>query len=631
MDKIEDKKYLEVLRPQRELGSSDPSTQTPFVKTLGDESLLVDFYQFNSTQRALPPPTNRVQPRFFNPLPGIAEPGGDPKDDDKKDQASSQVSSSTGLPRMSDKEYSHWKHQYESALEQLQNLELVARSQAIADLKEILRSPSFNMAARMATRRNELLPSMSPEVWKELVSDPAFRQDIIAITKTHVDLPKEQAKEISEADWLHLAALHAPSTVHFYQLMNSLGRHAENPYFDVLIDFAEMGLELWPQEKGLRRISFIYNPALTNRQVDYLIRLARTMKDPFRMDIGDTEPVAQGFRRLTQVDHAGTIIHVDLSGGSLSGRWIELLASAPLLKGVRDLDLSRNSVTGMDVIFLISSPKLTELEELNLSENPIFTHDNDGSEIKASWRSLGATNQLQNLSKLDLSNTGLRANNLATLLEDVTGEPFSRLTHLNLSKNPFLEDESGIRILVQSSVLMGNVTHLTLRGAVEGYEINDVGMSALVESPYTKNIVSLDLGENIIGDAGMEAFAKGSWDSLKFLNLEGNPIGPLGIQALAEAEQLPGFEVLNLSKINLGGETMGLLANAPHLEGVKQLILHNCSLDAEAMEALLQSPLMDGLESLDISYNFFSLKEVLELIAQSPHSSNLSSQEWYSH
>lgn len=89
------------------------------------------------------------------------------------------------------------------------------------------------------------------------------------------------------------------------------------------------------------------------------------------------------------------------------------------------------------------------------------------------------------------------------------------------------------------------------RDPIRHLVLTDAGahFDALFRSPHLGRLVSLELWDNKIGDAGLKALAASPHlRKLRWLGLAGNKLTPVGIEALAASKKLPSLQFVNLSR-----------------------------------------------------------------------------------
>jgi len=139
-------------------------------------------------------------------------------------------------------------------------------------------------------------------------------------------------------------------------------------------------------------------------------------------------------------------------------------------------------------------------------------------------------------------------------------------------------------------------------------------VSALAQSPHLGQLVTLNLGHNALGDAGLQALANSTavprladlWlanngigddgvialarapllAQLRTLRLNGNPLGDPGIQALAASPHAGGLHGLHLGATRCTDAGALALAASPHLPALRWLVVKKCPLGEPGAAAL---------------------------------------------
>jgi uncharacterized protein (TIGR02996 family) len=230
-------------------------------------------------------------------------------------------------------------------------------------------------------------------------------------------------------------------------------------------------------------------------------------------------------------------------------RFTAALAAAPRLPALKELRLFWTGMYAEGAVALATSPLLAGLTSLDLHWNNI---DAEGAEA------LTRSPCLSQLTRLDLADNRLGERG-ALVLADLPQR--SQLAHLNLWEN----------------------------------RIGGRGAAALVAAPYLRRLKSLRLGLNQIGDAGAAALAA-SFDlpALTWLDLYDNGIGDAGAEALAASPHLTHLTCLELANINappaanhIGDAGAIALAASPYLAGLTRLNLDGNPIGSRGQQALL--------------------------------------------
>jgi uncharacterized protein (TIGR02996 family) len=218
---------------------------------------------------------------------------------------------------------------------------------------------------------------------------------------------------------------------------------------------------------------------------------------------------------------------------------------------------------------------------------------------------------LEHLVELGLDGNRLDLDGLRALVES---PHLPRLTKLKLSRNK-LPPEAG-DILAASR--WPRLAELDLADN----QLGDAGVEALVKARQLGQLVRLNLGSNRIRDGGAQALAAArSLPALQDLSLDRNRIRG-GLAALLGSACLPALRRLVLSDNRAGGGALRSLARAGAVVRQGALILDGNLLDARAAEALAAWPGLAGVTQLDLNFNDLGDAGAAALAA-SPHLAGL--------
>lgn len=147
-----------------------------------------------------------------------------------------------------------------------------------------------------------------------------------------------------------------------------------------------------------------------------------------------------------------------------------------------------------------------------------------------------------NLRELDLGNTRLNNHGLRVL----ANQSFAcNLTKLDISKNAVTE--AGLEVISNFT----NLKSLTIIGVYARCDgkhrsLNDVGLAVIARAPCAANLTQLNISQNNITDAGLEA-SIAAFINLKGLNIgKYGDIGDVGLAAIAKAPCASNLTYLNL-------------------------------------------------------------------------------------
>ena len=314
-----------------------------------------------------------------------------------------------------------------------------------------------------------------------------------------------------------------------------------------------------------------YEPRRAQREkraLDLLGNHRSAWQLPFAPDV--TPPFAQTFRR-------GFVEHLTLTGagfGALAGR----CGRETPLREVHLLDLTP------DDIALFDSPELGRLSGIGLGFNPFAPLMGGGH--------LGGI-RLPRLRRLGVAHTGIVPGQLASI-SDVLELP--ALQTLDVSGNRL--GLGGANDLA-NTVAFASLTELRL-GVIDAemdyaHLIRAVGAAVLARSPHLKQLRTLDLSGQMIGDGGVRALAESpNFTDLETLDLAANDIGSIGttgLELLTESARLPALRDLDLSGNPLGIAGLDVLAGWPGLDRLRRLSLASINnATSEGWRRLARSP-----------------------------------------
>ena len=165
-----------------------------------------------------------------------------------------------------------------------------------------------------------------------------------------------------------------------------------------------------------------------------------------------------------------------------------------------------------------------------------------------------------------------------------------------------------LRAAPSSCVLLRNMEKLMLHNS--GLTADDVAtIGMILRSRGLPRLNTLFLASNPhIGDAGIlalcEGLFRGSVPSLRKLNIHSSQIGPVGAEALATAlgrGALPGLCSLVLNSNSIGNQgTAALAAPLRKLPALSRLRLARCDLGDEGLASLVTSLGKDDFKSLEV-------------------------------
>jgi uncharacterized protein (TIGR02996 family) len=256
-----------------------------------------------------------------------------------------------------------------------------------------------------------------------------------------------------------------------------------------------------------------------------------------------------------------------------AGKCFPALMESPLLSRIRELDLINCSLGNGGPVLIARARQLARLEVLDLGFNDITDQG---------LRTLADISHLVNLRELSLNDNRQIGTPGVRALAD--SPHFAQLRRLDLSGNGL--SETALKVLINGESL--------------------------------KQLDSLALEGNNIGDGGVEALARS--DLLRrilarspALNLGRNNIGPLGAQALAESPLLEAVETLNLDINAIGDAGLRSLAQSPYLVRLLQLNVSENRIGDAGVLALARSDRPRTLTFIDLTRNFVTSDSIRAL------------------
>ncbi len=232
-----------------------------------------------------------------------------------------------------------------------------------------------------------------------------------------------------------------------------------------------------------------------------------------------------------------------------------------------------------------------------------------------SIHSLDPTVRFHNLSHLDLKGNGLSSDSFARLNTALLRRTTS-LTSLNLADN--IIGNAGARVIANSKY-MNKLTSLNLASN----EIQEAGARAIANSKYMNKLTSLNLASNEIQEAGARAIANSEYmNKLTSLNLADNIIGNAGARAIANSKCMNKLTSLNLADNIIGNAGARAIANSEYMNKLTSLNLADNSIGEAGARAIANSEYMNKLTLLYLADN--SIGEAgARAIANSKYMKNL--------
>ena len=303
-----------------------------------------------------------------------------------------------------------------------------------------------------------------------------------------------------------------------------------------------------------------------------------------------------GVKKLAFAKLKGDPLEVlDLSQNPIGTAGATAIATAPRMRQLQRLVLDTCEIEGLGLVELIRSPIWQTLRWLDLSRNPLGI---------AGARALAEAPKPAHLHTLHLSDVDF---------DDAAGNVLGKvgwlgqLVELELTGNPLRRGALALRDIAP--------THLR-RLALMSIGMERTEAAAL--SKFWPQLVHLTIGDNAIGDAGIERFATTKEASaLQSLGLWKCGLGDDGLELLARA-RCPRLRALQLwGNDKMTGDGIAMLLRAPIMSRVTSLDLRSCELDAESMAIIAKTPMPPALVQLDLRANALDEQSLL-VLADSP-------------
>lgn len=301
-----------------------------------------------------------------------------------------------------------------------------------------------------------------------------------------------------------------------------------------------------------------------------------------------------GVRKLAVPKQGAPFESVDLSMNAVGTELARAIAASPRMAQLQRLVLDTCEVEGLGLIELLRSPAWHTLRILDLSRNPLG---------KAGARALAEAAPPAALHTLRIADVDF---------DDACGPILGKarwlgkLLELDLSGNRLGRGLVGLRDLE-----VDGLRRLALTSA--GMERSE----AVVLSRLWPQLVHLAIGDNAIGDAGLERFATTREATyLRSLSLWQCNLTDDGLELLAGA-RCPRLRSLELWGNRITGAGIAQLLAAPVMQQVTALDLRHCELDARSIEALAGAAIPAALRTLDLRANELT-EQALLVLADSP-------------
>jgi uncharacterized protein (TIGR02996 family) len=290
---------------------------------------------------------------------------------------------------------------------------------------------------------------------------------------------------------------------------------------------------------------------------------------------------ADDFRRLWQSDLVATIDELEVFGTSVSPAVHDLFA-APLASRLRHLSLRSCHLDDEGAMLLAECTALSHLRALDLALNRLTA---------AGVLALACGELFMALERLDLGcNEGIGREGIKHLSQ-------AQLPALKTLGLMACAEHFGTNAIYEAP-WFGQLERLMLRSNLDSSIPFDLQM---YEGPC--RLVSLNLGQNKLGDEDLEELARTPLPALQHLSLEMNQLTGAAVLTLLSAPWARQLVTLDLNDNPVGDEGATRLASAEVLENLEELCLSSSEISDQGAAALAGSPALDWLWRLDLSCN----------------------------
>jgi uncharacterized protein (TIGR02996 family) len=153
---------------------------------------------------------------------------------------------------------------------------------------------------------------------------------------------------------------------------------------------------------------------------------------------------------------------------------------------------------------------------------------------------------------------------------------------------------------------------------LSGNMLTDMGVEALAAAPSLGKLRTLDLSMNDHGPDGMSAvLISPKLAKLTVLRMDSCYSGGFHARTLKRTSRGPTLRVLDLGGMELTAAGMALFAKSPVFQGLWYLRMDSCSLEDSALRSLTASKAFRSLRGLDLANNNLTTKGI-EMLAKWP-------------
>jgi uncharacterized protein (TIGR02996 family) len=239
---------------------------------------------------------------------------------------------------------------------------------------------------------------------------------------------------------------------------------------------------------------------------------------------------------------------------------ITAVAASAVLRELRGLSIA-GDLTTATLATLADSPIVERLETLSLTGIGYFgaSGSRPGPEGAAA---LAASTRLSGLSHLQLSSNEIGWSGLQAILTS---------RHLNTLRQLQIDDDAlGGTPSAALELNLPNLEQLRLCRC----ELSDDDLLAFIASLLVQRISDLDLSDNRVTAAGIQALADGGpYSRLESLDLSANLLGNEGLKILSRSEAFPALRRLSLINVNIDDTGASRMLSACWADQLKELWL----------------------------------------------------------
>jgi uncharacterized protein (TIGR02996 family) len=320
---------------------------------------------------------------------------------------------------------------------------------------------------------------------------------------------------------------------------------------------------------------------LSARENNYreLDALTRATGAPFvRLDVGRNAIGTAGARRIASAPRCRELQYLGLDTCEVESIGLAELARAPLWQTLRVLDLSRNPLGASAVRMLADAPPPPHLHTLRLEDADL---DEAAAHVLAKVEWLGR------LAVLALS--GNRLGRGAAALREITpeGPCVLRLASIGAERG---EAAAIARFWPRAVELdLGNNA------------IGDAGLERFAATREAALLQTLVLRDCALTDDGLELLAGARVPRLRALDLAGNPITARGLSLLVGSGLIARLEHFDLSRTSLDGEAITALIAVGPLPQLRRLSLRAVELGERDLLRIANAESLRGVLRIDLS------------------------------